>query len=71
MLKEAGIVGVYYVGGISEPVCQITVGLNRVGIILLGGLNPVAAVAEAGFNIENMAESGMIDFKQLVSVRQL
>jgi repressor of nif and glnA expression len=70
-LKEAGIVGVYYMGRISEPVCQIAVGLNRVGIILLGGLNPVAAVVEAGFDVENMAESGMIDFKQLVNIWQL
>lgn len=70
-LKEAGINGVYYLGRISEPVCQIAVGTNRVGIILLGGLNPVAATAEAGFDVENMAESGMIDFRQFVSIWQL
>lgn len=70
-LRNAGINGVYYLGRISEPVCQIAVGINRVGIILLGGLNPVAAAVEAGFEVENMAESGMIDFKQLVSVRHL
>ena len=70
-LKEASINGVYYLGRISEPVCQIAVGINRVGIILLGGLNPIAASVEAGLEVENMAESGMIDFKQLISIWKL
>ena len=70
-LKEAGIGGVYVLGNTSEPVCQIAIGLNRVGVVLLGGLNPVAAAVEAGIEVENIAESGMIDFQQLVSVWQL
>lgn len=70
-LKESGINGIYYLGRISEPVCQLAVGTNRIGVILLGGLNPVAATVEAGFEVENMAESGMIDFKQLSSIWQL
>jgi repressor of nif and glnA expression len=71
MLKEAGINGVYALGNISEPVCQISVGLNRFGIVQLGGLNPVAAAVEAGIDIENVAESGLIDFERLHSVWDL
>jgi len=71
LLKEAGINGVYALGNTSEPICQIPVGLNRVGIVQLGGLNPVAAAVEAGIEIENIAESGLIDFQQLISFRQL
>jgi len=71
LLKEAGIGGVYVLGNTSEPTCQITVGLNRVGIVLLGGLNPVTAAIEAGIEIENTAESGLIDFEQLISFGQL
>ncbi|HEX77225.1 MAG TPA: DUF128 domain-containing protein [Dehalococcoidia bacterium] len=66
-LREAGIGGVYVLGNTSEPVCQIAVGLNRVGMVLLGGLNPVAVAVEAGIEVENIAESGMIDFQQLTS----
>ena len=54
-------------GHTSEPVCQVAIGLNRVGMVLLGGLNPVAAAVEAGIEVENIAESGMIDFQQLTS----
>ena len=71
MLKEAGISGVYALGNTSEPICQIAVSLNRVGMVLLGGLNPVAAAVEAGIEVENIAESGLIDFQQLQSFWQL
>ncbi len=71
LLKEAGIDGVYAVGNTSEPICQIPVGLNRFGMIQLGGLNPVAAAVEAGIEVDSIAESGLIDFEQLIPVWQL
>jgi repressor of nif and glnA expression len=71
LLKKAGINGVYVLGNTSEPTCQITVSLNRVGLVLLGGLNPAAAAVEAGIKVENIAESGLIDFQQLESFWQL
>ena len=67
LLKEVGISGVYAVGDTSEPLCQIPVPMNRVGIVQLGGLNPVAAAVEAGVEIENVAENGLIDFQELRS----
>lgn len=70
-LKEAGIGGVCALGNTSEPICQIAVGVNRVGLVLFGGLNPAAAVAEAGIEVENVAESGLIDFQQLKSFWRL
>jgi len=70
-LKEAGIGGIYVLGNTSEPVCQIAVGLNRVGMVLLGGLNPMAAVVESGIEVENIAESGLIEYNQLKSCWEL
>jgi len=71
VLRKAGIGGVYAVGNTSESLCQILVGLNRIGIVQLGGLNPVAAAVEAGIEIENVAESGLIDFQRLQSFWKL
>jgi len=71
LLKEAGIGGVYALGNTSESLCQIPVALNRIGVIQLSGLNPVAAAVEAGIEIENIAESGLIDYKQLQSFWQI
>jgi repressor of nif and glnA expression len=66
-LRDAGITGVYALGNTSEPVCQIAVGMNRVGLVLLGGLNPLAAVVETGIRVDNVGEAGMIDFESLQS----
>ena len=65
VLKEAGIGGVYAMGNISESLCQIPVAMNRIGVVQLGGLNPVAAAVETGIEIENIAESGLIDYNRL------
>jgi repressor of nif and glnA expression len=70
-LREVGIGGVYALGDTSEPLCQIPVALNRVGVVQFGGLNPVAAAVEAGIEIENVAESGLIDFERLSSFWKL
>jgi len=66
-MKESGISGIVLMGNTSRPVCQIPVGLNKVGVILYGGLNPVAAAEEAGVEAENMANSGILDFRHLGS----
>jgi repressor of nif and glnA expression len=70
-LKMAGIGGVVRAGETSEPLCQIPVGLNKIGIILLGGMNPVAAAEEAGIEADNVCEAGMAEFESLVSFRDL
>jgi len=70
-LKRSGIGGVLLIGEASEPLCQMPVGLNKIGMILLGGLNPVAAAEEAGIEAENVSESGTTDFRHLVNYREL
>jgi len=70
-LKEAGISGVYALGNTSEAICQIPLGLNRVGLVLLGGLNPVAAAVEGGVEVISIAESGLVDFDRLTSFWEL
>jgi repressor of nif and glnA expression len=71
LLKQIGINGVFAIGNTSEPLCQIAVPLNRIGVVQLGGLNPVAAAVEAGIEIESIAESGFIDFEDLQSFDSL
>jgi len=70
-LKKAGLGGVLVMGGISEPVCEIPVELNRIGIILLNGLNPVAAAVEAGVEVENYGMSTVIEYKNLINFQEL
>ena len=70
-LREAGLGGVLLMGDTSKPVCEIPVELNRVGIILLGGLNPVAAAEEAGIEVDNHAMSTVVDYQNLINFWEL
>jgi repressor of nif and glnA expression len=71
ILKGVGIGGVYTLGHTSESLYQIPVAMNRIGMVQLGGLNPVAAAVESGIEIENIAESGLIDFNELKDFSEL
>jgi HTH-type transcriptional regulator, global nitrogen regulator NrpRI len=64
-LRNAGIDGVLSIGEIGEPICQIPVDMNRVGMILYGGLNPVACAHEMGIDVENRAMSTVMDYQEL------
>ena len=70
-LRAVGMNGLLVMGNTSEPVCEVPVELNRVGVILLGGLNPVSAAAEAGFVVENHAMSTVVDYKNLTRFEAL
>ncbi|MCJ7769341.1 MAG: NrpR regulatory domain-containing protein [Dehalococcoidales bacterium] len=66
-LGETGIGGLTMMGEVGKPMCEVPVGLNKVGMVLTGGLNPVAAAVEAGINVANIAMGGLIDYKELKS----
>lgn len=70
-LKEAGLGGLLVMGNTSEPVCEIPVELNRIGVILTGGMNPVAAAEEAGIEAEHHAMSTVIEYQDLIRFQEL
>ena len=70
-LREAGFGGLLVMGNTSEPVCEVPVELNRIGMILLGGLNPVAAAEEAGIEADNYAMSTVMEYQDLTKFEEL
>ena len=70
-MKEVGIGGLLIMGNASEPVCEMPVELNRIGIVLKGGLNPVAAAEEAGIETDSHAMSTLISYQSLTSIKNL
>jgi repressor of nif and glnA expression len=70
-LRGAGIGGILLMGSPSEPVCEIAVDVNRIGIVLIGGLNPVAAAQEAGLESENYAMGALVDYNNLVKFAEV
>jgi repressor of nif and glnA expression len=70
-LKKAGLGGLLVMGNTSEPVCETPVELNRIGMILVGGMNPVAAAEEAGLEAENHGMSTVIEYRDLIKFKEL
>ncbi|MFA5054942.1 MAG: NrpR regulatory domain-containing protein [Dehalococcoidia bacterium] len=70
-LKEAGLGGLLVMGNISEPVCEVPVELNRIGMILIGGMNPVAAAEESGIEADNRAMSTVVDYQRLIKIQDV
>ncbi|MGB2584155.1 MAG: NrpR regulatory domain-containing protein [Dehalococcoidia bacterium] len=70
-LREAGLGGILLMGNTSEPVCEIPVELNRIGMILLGGMNPIAAAEEAGIEAQNHAMCTVIEYQDLTRFKEL
>jgi repressor of nif and glnA expression len=70
-LKDAGLGGLMVTGNTSEPVCEISVELNRIGMILIGGLNPIAAAEEAGIETENYAMSTVLEYQKLKKFQEV
>lgn len=67
-MDEAGLGGLILVGDPSRPLCGVPVEHGRAGIIIAAGLNPLAAVEEAGIPTTNRALARLCDFDRLVSL---
>jgi hypothetical protein len=65
---RVGINGVLSIGNIGKPVCQTNVDVNKIGMILIGGLNPVAAVYEEGIEVDNKAMSTVMQYENLRNI---
>jgi repressor of nif and glnA expression len=67
-MDEAGLCGTVLVGEPSRPLVEIPVDQGRAGIVITAGLNPLAAVQEAGIPTSNRALARLAEFGSLVSL---
>ena len=70
-LNKAGMQGLLVMGDTSEPVCEIPVELNKIGVVLMVGLNPIAAAEEAGIEAENYSMSTVMEYQDLIEFEEL
>ncbi len=70
-LRTTGLGGVLVRGKTSEPVCEIPVEPNKIGLVLIGGLNPVAAAQEAGIEAENHSMATCVDYQSLLKFTEV
>lgn len=65
-MKELGIGGLLKIGSPNQALYEIPVGMDKAGMVVVGGLNPVAAIEEAGIETVNKAMSVMYRYEELV-----
>mgnify|MGYP001766365083 CR=1 FL=1 len=70
-LKESHLGGLLIMGNTSEHVCEVPVELNRIGMILIGGMNPVAAAEETGIEADNRAMSTVMEYQSLIKFQDV
>ncbi len=70
-LRDFRLAGAVHVGGPGRPFLQVPVGRGRAGLVVIGGLNPLAAVEEAGISAISKAMVSLVDYSELVSIRDL
>jgi hypothetical protein len=61
-LQRSGMGGILMIGRPGQPLLDIPVAEGRTGFIVVGGLNPLAAVVEAGISCELKSLSGLEEF---------
>lgn len=71
-LEQAGLAGFIAIGWPGQPLMEIPVGDGRIGIIVIGGLNPVAILEEKGIHVRfTGALAGLLDYGQLFHYREM
>jgi len=70
-MKEKGIGGILLIGSPNQPLLEMPVGLDKVGMIIVGGLNPIAAIEEAGITTVSKAMSTLYKFSDLIKFKEL
>jgi len=70
-LKSVSLDGVITKGNPSENVCEISVDPNKIGVVLIGGLNPVAAAQESGILADNYSMSTVLEYKDFMKFSDL
>jgi hypothetical protein len=70
-LDHVGLGGILLIGKPGRPLLDIPVSQGMAGMIVAGGLNPLAAVEECGVPTVNIAMNTLFDFDQLVPFWEL
>jgi repressor of nif and glnA expression len=70
-MEKIGLGGLLKTGWPGQPLLDIPVHEGRVGAIIIGGLNPMAAIEEGGERVHSRALSGIVDYRRLFPYDQL
>lgn len=64
-ISDAGIGGILLIGEPNKPLLEIPVGIDKVGMVIVGGLNPISALEESGIHTESVAMSTLVEYSKM------
>ena len=70
-LERGGLGGILLVGRPGQPLLEVPLPPGRVGMVVRGGLNPLAAVEEVGIATSNRAFGQLFPFELLRNYREV
>ena len=70
-MADKGIGGILLVGSPNKPLMEVPVGIDKVGVVIVGGLNPIGAIEESGIPTESKAMSTFYSYSKLKVFNEL
>jgi len=71
IMKDKGIGGILLIGSPNQPLLEMPVSMDKAGVVVVGGLNPIAALEEAGIPAVSKAMSTLYRFSDLQKFKEL
>lgn len=65
-MKKSELGGILQIGNPNQSLLDIPVGIDKAGVIVVGGLNPIAALEEEGITTESKTTSILFEYSDLV-----
>jgi repressor of nif and glnA expression len=71
IMKDKGIGGILLIGSPNQPLLEMPVSMDKAGVVVVGGLNPIAELEEAGISTVSKAMSTLYRFSDLQKFKEL
>ncbi|MEN6406979.1 MAG: NrpR regulatory domain-containing protein [Thermoguttaceae bacterium] len=70
-VSAIGLGGFMAIGWPDQPVLEWPVTPGRLGVVMIGGLNPIAILEERGFRVNSRALAGLLEYNRLFHFAEL
>jgi repressor of nif and glnA expression len=70
-VSTIGLGGFMTIGWPDQPVLEWPVTPGRLGVVMIGGLNPIAILEERGYRVNSRALAGLLEYNQLFHFEEL
>ena len=70
-MADSGIGGILLIGDPNKSLLEIPVGMDKAGVVIVGGLNPMAAIEESGIQTDSKAMSTLYEYSKLKSFKDV